>query len=227
MRPPMFRPSNRMLQESVRMSRLSLPRRSIALALITVTTACAADAVAPDAPSLARRQESVESRAVETSSITYHDTTITVFFVDPSVSQSYSVGRIHKLWLRAGAICNPLTSSYGPKYWDAPCDPLSIPMLVTAKSWIDANGHPYIDFSPNLRFRPLGGKRASAELFMKDKNASIDPTAKILYCSSGGSCIDESIEDASLATRFDLPSGFVYRKIKHFSGYNITAGRLE
>ena len=220
MRAPMFRLSNRMLQESVRMTRFAFPRHTIAIALTAVTTACAADAVAPDAPSLARQQETVE-----TSSLTYQDTTITVFFVDPTVSQSYSVGRIHKLWLRAGAICNPLTSSYGPSHWDDPCDPLTIPMLVTAKSWIDANGHPYIDFSPNLRFRPVGTKRASAELFMKDRNASIDPTTKILYCSSNGSCIDESIDDPSLATRFDLPNGFVYRKIKHFSGYNITAGR--
>ena len=203
------------------MTRFSPLRRTVVIALAAGAVACSTDAVSSVEPVLGRQQQD----PVSTSTVTYGDTTVTVFYVDPAVSQAYSIGRVHKLWLVAGAICNPLTSSYGPAHWDEPCEPLRLPMPVTAKSWVDAKGHPFIDFSPNLRFQPVSAKRASAELFMKDKSASIDTTARILYCGPDGRCIDEALQDRSLATKYDTKNGFVYRKIKHFSGYMVTAGR--
>jgi hypothetical protein len=38
--------------------------------------------------------------------------------------------------------------------------------------------------------------------------------------------IDESVEDSSLRT-YVSHTGYAYRRIKHFSGYNLTAGRAE
>jgi hypothetical protein len=37
--------------------------------------------------------------------------------------------------------------------------------------------------------------------------------------------IDESLEDPSLRTYVSPWSGYAYRRIKHFSGYNVTSGR--
>ncbi len=39
------------------------------------------------------------------------------------------------------------------------------------------------------------------------------------YCE-GGACVDDAVLDGSVVTQRD-GSGFVYRVIKHFSGYNV------
>jgi hypothetical protein len=49
----------------------------------------------------------------------------------------------------------------------------------------------------------------------------------ILYVPTGGGAnIDEvrSTGDASMVTHVDLQTGLVWRRVKHFSGYLITAG---
>jgi hypothetical protein len=151
------------------------------------------------------------------------DTSVTVFVVDPTVTSAYPIGAVHRLWIQAGGIC-ALGSAYGVDLWDTPCEIATSPIVITAKTWYDADRHPHIDFWPQLRFAPLDGKRAAAELYMKDKTASLDPKAVILYCHEGA-CIDESIHDSSLVTLRDRQQGFVYRRIKHFSGYEVVAGR--
>ena len=62
---------------------------------------------------------------------------------------------------------------------------------------------------------------------MRDKRASKDmlrDDIRILWFYKG-EWIDESITDATLETRADGRNGRVYRRIKHFSGYLVTAGR--
>jgi hypothetical protein len=47
----------------------------------------------------------------------------------------------------------------------------------------------------------------------------------ILYAPGiGEELIDESVGDSTLTTYLYLPSGIAYRRIKHFSGYNVTFG---
>jgi hypothetical protein len=163
------------------------------------------------------------------------DTVVTEFTVWPSGGR-FTVGGTHRIVFPAAAICDLVTSGYGPRLWDAPCVPSVLPVRITAKSWVDAEGRPQVDFQPAMRFAPTLGD--GVQLFLLDKKSALDPSAKILYCggsnsgsgsnssgSGGGSCVDESLNDASLVTRFDSPNGFVYRRIKHFSGYNVTAGR--
>ena len=171
------------------------------------------------------------------------DTTVAEFTVWPGGGK-YTIAGMHRIAFPAGAICDLATSGYGPRMWDAPCVPSVLPVRITAKSWLDGQGHPQVDFQPAMRFSPTLGD--GVQLFLMDKRSALDPSAKILYCggsnsgsgssstgssgssgsgSGGTSCVDESIADASLVTRFDAPNGFVYRRIKHFSGYNVTAGR--
>ena len=163
------------------------------------------------------------AKSVGSISGTKSDTTITVFLLDPNVTSAYPIATVHKLWVRAGGVC-VLGSTYGIGHWDDPCTIATTAILITAKSWFDSENHPHIDFFPELRFAPLGGRRASAELYMKDKAASLDSTSVILWCEVIA-CIDEALTDPSLETFRDKQQGFVYRRIKHFSGYEVTSGR--
>jgi len=150
-----------------------------------------------------------------------NDTTFTTFTVRPDRGIVKTLNGGHQLAIAAHAICD-LSSSYGPDEWDQPCAPATTPVTISARSWIDANGHPRVDFRPRLRFVP--SDQANAILWLMDKTAAYDPSYKIFYCADGASvCIDESITDPTVATQRDV-RGFLYRRIKHFSGYNIASG---
>ena len=150
------------------------------------------------------------------------DTTITVFAIDPQVTATYVIGNTHRLRVQHGGVC-VLSSTYGIGTWDDPCIPATLPILVTARSWTDSLSHPHIEFSPDLRFAPLDGLQA-AELYMSDGAASLDQHTVMLHCRAG-QCVDESLADSTLVTGHDGQQGFVYRRIKHFSGYQVASGR--
>lgn len=132
----------------------------------------------------------------------------------------------HQIVFKKDAICDPVTSGYGPETWDLPCQPARTPIVITATSWTDENGHPRVDFLPNLRFTSLRDGGSKVLLQLKDPNAS-DPTAAVFYCPTAGECYDESRTDAGVVSKRDARAGWVYRYIKHFSGYNVTAGRAS
>lgn len=137
---------------------------------------------------------------------------------------SFKLAGGHLITFQRDAICNPLTSRYGPSTWDLPCEPARGSIVITAISSVDANGHPRVDFEPDLRFASLkdGGSRVLLQL--KDPHAD-DPTAAVFYCPTVGECYDESTSDAGVRSKRDPRQGWVFRYIKHFSGYNVTAGR--
>jgi hypothetical protein len=145
-----------------------------------------------------------------------NDTVVAVFRTNPVGSLTANIGP-HKLSIPAGAVCAPALSGYGAAYWDLPCAPALGGIEITAKAWTMPNGHAMVSFSPDLRFAPT----AEVLLYLRDKDVAMGDGLTILYCDAANACIDESIADPSLATRFDLRSGFVYRRIKHFSGYMV------
>ncbi len=153
---------------------------------------------------------------------TVGDTTYTTFRIDPNDNGTIViVGGVHKLAVEKGAVCDPATSGYGPDLWDAPCAPATSGVDFSAKSWFDANGHPRIVITPDVRFVP--GKVVT--MYMKDKNAAVDATSNILYCAiAGAGCVDESKTDSSLAPTRDGNGGYVSRRVKHFSGYTVIVG---
>src|SRR5262249_47768488 len=153
----------------------------------------------------------VLDRLVGTTTVTY----------DPDRGVYANVGGGNVLYIPSGGVCDPTTSTYGIGQWDKPCNVLTRSIRITASSWTDSNGHPYVQFDPALRFVPSKW----SVLYMGDDDASVDLTVRITYCPDTGMCIDEAKQDPSLAT-FHWAGG-VFRRIKHFSGYNVAAGFEE
>ena len=161
----------------------------------------------------------------EVSRITYMvgDTAFADITVMPTGGRYTLVSGLLKIDFPAAAICDLATTSYGPSEWDKPCVPTVLPVRVKSKAWLDAEGEPHVDFQPAMRFSPaiVGG----VQLYLRDPKGMFDPNARIFYCATDTNCYDESLTDASLRTRYDATNGMYYRRIKHFSGYNVTAGR--
>ena len=122
----------------------------------------------------------------------------------------------------AGAVCDPLTSGYGVGTWDQACVPALAPIVFTSKAWTDAAGRPHLTVSPDVRFVP--GKVVTLRL--KDPEAASQGIGTLAWCPTGGTtCVNEAATDASLTTYFSKNELFVYRRLKHFSGYHIILGR--
>ena len=155
-------------------------------------------------------------------------TTDTIRFnitIDPWRTTYFYLGNGNTLTFPAGSVCDPNNSTYGPTEWDKPCKAARYSVTETVTAWLDAKGHPRVDFSPNLRFVPSVLPTGWVNITFGDMAASLDPWYNILYCASVGSgCVDESKTDASLLTVHDPVTGQVMRRLKHFSGYLVGAG---
>ena len=137
----------------------------------------------------------------------------------------------------AGAVCDPETTKYGVKHWDDDCAPATRTITVNVVAKRHARGVS-VDFQPDLRFRPSAGAvtiqtSAFNSLLTSNSVRQLSPNSSffqglaILYVPTGGaSQIDEvrSTGDASMVTHVDLRTGIVWRRVKHFSGYMVTAG---
>lgn len=152
------------------------------------------------------------------------DTVITVFTVGPHGGR-FLIGGEHVIDFPDHAICDPARSSYGPGTWDRKCRTLGRAITFTAKSWVDAQGHPEVFFSPEIRFAPTRDPRQGVVLYLKDWSAASDPSTHIDWCAEPGtSCLDDGKHRPWMQTQRDPASGWIYRIIEHFSGYNIAAG---
>ena len=192
------------------------------LASLLVAAACSDSALEPKAAPTA---PSASVLGIEVNEGV--DTTVTKFTIDPTTATLFTVGKTHALYIPAHAVCDLATSSYGPGEWDRPCTPMAAPLVITAKSWKNAQGLPQVDFSPSLRFNPNAGGNVTLFLAVTShKKLESNPT--ILYCATlNVPCVNEQLTDASLATHVDKQNGFAYRRIKHFSGYNVSSGRVS
>jgi hypothetical protein len=142
----------------------------------------------------------------------------------PSSSITMTIGD-HRLKLPAGTICDPAVSSYGAAEWDKPCTRISGPVQITATYTRNSDGRPRVDFSPALRFQPNGSGQV-VTLSLLDRTAASTGGFTVVYCPTDGTvCVDESLTDSSVATRTDSATGYLYRRLKHFSGYTIAIGR--
>jgi len=129
----------------------------------------------------------------------------------------------HMIVIPAGAICDPSTAKYGLGHWDEPCTAATRNIVITALSFTDAGGHPYVDFQPGLRFVPT----KEVSLYMRDGIRDGKSTITISYCATPAKCIDESKDDPSLVTRRIGRSRILYRRLKHFSGYVLSSAGDE
>src|SRR5437764_1524472 len=83
---------------------------------------------------------------------------VRTFVYDPGQGISERFGD-HMISIPAGSVCDPATSGYGTEFWDAPCEPATDPITLTATSFVDDYGRPYVDFEPALRFAPTSEVR--------------------------------------------------------------------
>jgi hypothetical protein len=146
------------------------------------------------------------------------------FTINPKYPTYVAIGP-HFLYIPAGAVCNPTTSGYGVATWSLPCFSSSTSITVNAKAYL-LNGHPVVEFDKHLRFKPSLDNSYDVMLYMRDDLATSAST--IAWCpGSGEHCIDESLRTpwSQLRTWWDSQANYVYRKIEHFSGYNVTGGR--
>lgn len=126
----------------------------------------------------------------------------------------------HKINFPANSLCDMSQTRYSD--WGKPCAALTSDIRIDIAWWRDADGHPHVEFSPAMRFQPT--KRGEVMLYLKDATAARSAQAVIRYCGSlTGLCMDESTLDQAMATKRDPKGGFVFRAIRHFSGYNVWA----
>lgn len=197
--------------------RRPLAPRAAGILILALAAACTDAPTAPDATAFSPRVAWDRPGDGHTST---GGAVVTTFVYEPNTPVVARIGE-HAIAFSPWAICDPATSGYGPELWNAPCRPARGPITITARSWRDAQGHPQLEFSPALRFAP----DRIVTLYLRDRDAARDPSYLIAYCGTGGECIDESLTDHTLATHRNLASGVIWRRIKHFSSYNVAAER--
>jgi hypothetical protein len=200
---------------------ISRPRYLLAsFAIMIVGAACADDVAAPEALELA--ESAPMFRVIPTYA---PDMKSADLVVEPS-GGTFILGR-HAIRFPANSICDPAVSSYGVTEWDKPCTPIASPIEIRAELR-EVDGRSWVDFTPALRFVPSNDGDQWVYLFMWTRattrgKGSDAPT--ILWSPAiGVPGIDESLTDPTLETKWNGRLGGVYRRIKHFSGYNVHSG---
>jgi hypothetical protein len=194
------------------------------LTLVAAMAACSDSLTAPSTDAPASSGESYG--AGSTQALTRNDTVEFRITIDPSRKTIYNLGDGNTITFPAGSLCDPNRSSYGEKEWDKPCVKATSPLTVNVTAWLDSKGHSRIDFDKHVRFVPSSNPSQWVVMTFSDVEASLDPFFNILYCPSRYSrCRDESKTDPSLLPVKQPLTGKITRRIKHFSGYNVAAGR--
>jgi hypothetical protein len=153
----------------------------------------------------------------------------TVDLVIPAAGGSLNILDVYTLDVPAGAVCDPdaadTQTGYANAAWDASCTPANrdIAIRATAK-W--SNGRLYVDFQPALRFAPGKNVRLSTNAFASTvqyyDNAGVMNAGAINYSPAiDGSAVVDALVDPSVRTVVVGNSGRIFRRIKHFSGYQI------
>ena len=156
-------------------------------------------------------------------------------FTLTSAGGSFNVG-MFTVNFPANSVCDPKTSSYGPGTWDSACATLADgqSVTVTATYGFTLTGGPVVDFSPALRFNP-----ATTVIISTDAYAPVLTYFKSYWLANpgalryfgmyytpdlGATAFTDAGLDISQATHVNLTTGLVWRRVKHFSGYNVSSG---
>jgi hypothetical protein len=200
-----------------------LGKRALLVALVAVIAGCSQDSGLNPAlqPAAGPPVHPIASIVAAQSSPDSVDVTFTV----PTTGGVFQVGK-HIIYFGANSICNPETSTYGPTEWDAPCEAATEPITITAAvRW--HSGRAWVQFSPSLRFVPSDDVTRTVWLYMHSREAKEQSAADFtLFWSQalGTKGIDESELNPDLATFLWSEYLVAFRKITHFSGYNVHDG---
>ena len=119
-----------------------------------------------------------------------------------------------------GSVCQIGVSGYGTSVWDATCQTNKGPVQISWTSSTTKSGHSRYDFNPPMRFVP----GHTVMLYIYDPVAANNPNSVIVYCNDLNICVDEGKNDPSLVTGHNPATGYIFRRIKHFSGYATSVG---
>jgi hypothetical protein len=220
---------------------LGRPLAASALLMVALLSACS-DSIAPAASPLdqlaipalpavvasdavvAERAElpaTFDQRHTTMASLYPSDAVTYKFTATPGSTKTWILGQ-HMLKMPMWTICDPSQSTYGPGTWKDNCVLLKSKISIYATTWTDLQGHPRVDFQNALRFIP----NAAGELpviYLLDASASLTSWGRIDYCYGILVCVNEAALDPVLVTKRDSVTGFLFRIIRHFSGYNVWA----
>jgi hypothetical protein len=194
--------------------------------LVALASACSADLPSAPAHGGLAPQDAALAKG---GSLSRHDGVVhTTFTIQPDSTKVYKLSENAWVYIPANATCT-LDTPYGTGEWNNECVRATTPITVNAVVTV-TNGIPSTTFYPDLRFGPAadGDYMNWVFLGMKSKGKPTYDYEKyaILYRPTGSlALIDESLQDATLrAFRYD---GYVVRRLKHFSGYNVSLGFYE
>jgi hypothetical protein len=168
-------------------------------------------------------------------SLTWNSYRTTTFTLTADGGKFSTGDGLYTIVFPSNSVCDPDKSSYGPGTWDLPCATLETGRAITVTATYGFTNHGLsIDFSPALRFNPSKEVRISTGVYapiltMFSSYFAANPSALhflgIYYAtdlSSAGTT--DAAFDRSLTTHVNLTTGMVWRRIKHFSGYNVVSG---
>jgi len=208
-------------------------RTLIAGTAVLGLAACSDSATAPrDAASSARLAPDAPSLTINAASRfdgAQHST-----FVVTAAGGTFNIGNLYTLSFPSNSVCVP-GSTYGPGTWDTPCQTLGAheSLAITATYEMTPTGLA-VSFTPEIRFNPNTTVTLSTGIY-----SSILTNFRSLWLANPGALrtlgiyyIDnlnstptvDAATDPSLLTYINLTTGQVYRRVKHFSGYNIATG---
>jgi hypothetical protein len=192
-------------------------RTSIATLAMVALAACSDSVTTPASP------ESSDALRPAEPHLTVGTTAVMSFWLDPRVDNIYQSFDGHRVVIPANSICQIATSGYGVGTWNNSCAPASAPILFTITTTTNSAGFSNLTVKPDVRFSPT----KQVWVFFKDAVAAKTPGLVIKYCSllnGVDTCVNEGKTDADMVTYQDPTQGFIYRRLKHFSGYNVIFG---
>jgi hypothetical protein len=150
---------------------------------------------------------------------------------------TYSVGNgLFTIKIPQNAVCDPALSSYGDGTWDSPCTTLAAgqSLTVTVTYGFTTTNFPVLDISPGIRFSPnsvvtLGTMAFASSIianatYYASNQQALHQFGFYYTPDLGATAFTDAGNDSSLITHVNLSTGYVWRRVKHFSGYNIQTG---
>lgn len=152
----------------------------------------------------------------------------TVDFVIPASGGTINLLNAYELKFPAGAVCDPSAedtqTGYAAHEWDAPCTVATEDVAVHAVLKY-ANGKLYADFQPALRFAPDKNVVLSTNVLADEVQAQAATGWTIDYSAAiGAEGVSDALQDPSVRTYIVGSTGRIFRRVKHFSGYQVSMG---
>jgi len=219
--------------------------------IVVASSACNVDSLDKSTAPSASPQSTTPQRtspfvptAAQKALIGVTDGTYRVTF-DPQQNQVFSLGP-NRLEIPANAVCALGSSSYGAAFWNSPCTPQTAPVQLTVTVRNASSDHPSVDFQPAMRFNP----QTNVQLYIYVPNVSQQDAKNwiITYCPNSGSgsgslstsnsgsgssssngsgqCVNEALTDPDLRTFVDYDASVLFRRLKHFSRYQVDSGYI-